>query len=114
MKAVCRVAASFSSDTTPTAYLRRVRLDRAHEHLTAARPGDGVTVSEVAAPLGLRRPPAGDAVVHHPAVPRSLLTGTGVAICGASAIAVVGVGQPVVGGARSTGLAGSTWHTSFR
>ena len=47
-------------------------------------------------------------------VPRSLLIGTGVAICGASAIAVVGVGQPVVGGARSTGLAGSTWHTSFR
>jgi AraC-like DNA-binding protein len=33
---------------TPTQYLRRVRLIRAHEQLRAAMPGDGTTVTEVA------------------------------------------------------------------
>lgn len=39
-------------DTTPMAYLRRVRLDRAHIDLQQARPGDGTTVSAVAARWG--------------------------------------------------------------
>jgi AraC-like DNA-binding protein len=39
-------------DTTPMAYLRRVRLDRAHVDLAQARPGDGTTVSAVAARWG--------------------------------------------------------------
>lgn len=43
-------------DTTPTAYLRRVRLERAHEQLMAARPGDGATVTEVAARCGFADP----------------------------------------------------------
>jgi AraC-like DNA-binding protein len=43
-------------DITPTAYLRRVRLARAHEELTAAQPGDGTTVAAVAARWGYARP----------------------------------------------------------
>ncbi len=43
-------------DTTPTAYLRRVRLTRAHEDLLAAQPGDGTTVAAVAARWGYARP----------------------------------------------------------
>ncbi|HEY2298606.1 MAG TPA: helix-turn-helix transcriptional regulator [Jatrophihabitans sp.] len=39
-------------DTTPMAYLRRVRLDRAHVDLVQARPGDGATVSAIAARWG--------------------------------------------------------------
>ncbi|WP_412742510.1 helix-turn-helix transcriptional regulator [Krasilnikovia sp. MM14-A1004] len=39
-------------DTTPAAYLRRVRLARAHEELIAADLGDGVTVTDVAARWG--------------------------------------------------------------
>jgi AraC-like DNA-binding protein len=39
-------------DTTPTAYLRGVRLAQAHQELRAAGPGDGVTVTEVAARWG--------------------------------------------------------------
>jgi len=35
-------------DTTPTAYLRRARLARAHADLTRASPGDGLTVTAVA------------------------------------------------------------------
>lgn len=35
-------------DSSPVAYLRSVRLDRAHAALEAARPGDGQTVSAVA------------------------------------------------------------------
>ena len=35
-------------DTTPTAYLRRVRLDRAHQDLTQASADDGTTVTAVA------------------------------------------------------------------
>jgi transcriptional regulator GlxA family with amidase domain len=35
-------------DTTPTAYLRKVRLRHAHEQLRAASPRDGVTVTEIA------------------------------------------------------------------
>lgn len=43
-------------DTTPTAYLRRVRLDRAHHQLKAASPGDGTTVTAVAARWGYASP----------------------------------------------------------
>jgi AraC-like DNA-binding protein len=43
-------------DTTPSAYLRRVRLDHAHQQLCAASPGDGVTVTEVAARWGFASP----------------------------------------------------------
>jgi transcriptional regulator GlxA family with amidase domain len=39
-------------DTTPTAYLRRVRLTHAHAELRNAIPGDGVTVTGVAARWG--------------------------------------------------------------
>jgi transcriptional regulator GlxA family with amidase domain len=39
-------------DTTPTAYLRRVRLEQAHRQLRDATPGDGITVAEVAARWG--------------------------------------------------------------
>jgi AraC-like DNA-binding protein len=39
-------------DTTPLQYLRRVRLDRAHNELRAANPGDGNTVIHVAARWG--------------------------------------------------------------
>ncbi|GAB1693144.1 helix-turn-helix transcriptional regulator [Krasilnikovia sp. M28-CT-15] len=35
-------------DTTPTAYLRRVRLDRAHQQLRDASPGGPHTVGDVA------------------------------------------------------------------
>jgi AraC-like DNA-binding protein len=43
-------------DTTPTAYLRRVRLDHAHRELLAANPGDGVTVTEIAYRWGFASP----------------------------------------------------------
>ncbi|GAB1692554.1 helix-turn-helix transcriptional regulator [Krasilnikovia sp. M28-CT-15] len=43
-------------DTTPTAYLRRVRLDRAHQQLLAAQPGDGTTITTVAAQWGFPNP----------------------------------------------------------
>jgi len=43
-------------DTTPSAYLRRVRLDHAHQQLSAASPGDGVTVTEIAARWGFASP----------------------------------------------------------
>jgi AraC-like DNA-binding protein len=39
-------------DTTPTAYLRMLRLGRAHEQLLAADPADGTTVRQVAARWG--------------------------------------------------------------
>ncbi|GAB1691281.1 helix-turn-helix domain-containing protein [Krasilnikovia sp. M28-CT-15] len=39
-------------DTTPLAYLRRVRLARAHDQLLAAQPGDGTTVAAVAVRWG--------------------------------------------------------------
>ncbi|MDV3220301.1 helix-turn-helix transcriptional regulator [Intrasporangium sp.] len=39
-------------DTTPMAYLRRVRLARVHEELELAGPDDGVTVTEVASKWG--------------------------------------------------------------
>ncbi|MGY1701696.1 helix-turn-helix transcriptional regulator [Geodermatophilus sp. SYSU D00766] len=39
-------------NTTPTAYLRRVRLAQAHRQLRDATPGDGVTVTAVAARWG--------------------------------------------------------------
>lgn len=42
-------------DTTPMRYLRRVRLDRAHDELLAAAPGD-TTVTAVAARWGYARP----------------------------------------------------------
>lgn len=40
-------------DTTPMAYLRRVRLSRVHDELLAADPDGSVTVTEVAARWGL-------------------------------------------------------------
>jgi AraC-like DNA-binding protein len=43
-------------DTTPTAYLRRVRLDAAHRELLDAIPGDGLTVTEVAYRWGFCSP----------------------------------------------------------
>jgi len=39
-------------ETTPLAYLRSVRMDRAHRHLQGADPGDGVSVAAVAAKWG--------------------------------------------------------------
>ena len=43
-------------DTTPSAYLRRVRLEFAHQQLHAATPGDGVTVTEIATRWGFASP----------------------------------------------------------
>jgi AraC-like DNA-binding protein len=43
-------------DTTPMAYLRRVRLDRIHERLRDAHPGDGTTIANVAATWGFADP----------------------------------------------------------
>jgi AraC-like DNA-binding protein len=43
-------------DTTPTAHLRRVRLERAHEELCNATPDDGTTVTQVAARWGFPSP----------------------------------------------------------
>ncbi|BFU43302.1 helix-turn-helix domain-containing protein [Krasilnikovia sp. MM14-A1004] len=43
-------------DTTPTAYLRRVRLDHAHQQLQGAQPGDGTTIATVAAQWGYAHP----------------------------------------------------------
>jgi AraC-like DNA-binding protein len=43
-------------DTTPSAYLRRVRLDHAHRQLYTANPGDGVTVTEIATRWGFASP----------------------------------------------------------
>lgn len=43
-------------DTTPMAYLRRVRLDRAREDLRAATPGDGQTVTAIADRWGFAKP----------------------------------------------------------
>lgn len=45
-----------SMDTTPLAHLRTVRLDRAHEDLRAADPGDGTTVGSVALRWGFGHP----------------------------------------------------------
>jgi AraC-like DNA-binding protein len=43
-------------DTTPTGYLRQVRIDHAHHELAAAEPGDGTTVSAVARKWGWTSP----------------------------------------------------------
>jgi AraC-like DNA-binding protein len=43
-------------DTTPLAYLRRVRLGHAHDELKQASPGDGVTVAQGRLQVGLRHP----------------------------------------------------------
>ncbi|BFU43303.1 helix-turn-helix domain-containing protein [Krasilnikovia sp. MM14-A1004] len=43
-------------DTTATAYLRRARLQHAHEQLLAAQPGDGTTIAVVAARWGFPSP----------------------------------------------------------
>jgi len=43
-------------DTTPTAYLRRVRLDGAHRELLGGAPGDGLSVTEVAYRWGFSSP----------------------------------------------------------
>lgn len=42
--------------TTPIAYVRRVRLDHAHRELLAASPGDGTTVTTVAYRWGFSSP----------------------------------------------------------
>ena len=39
-------------DTTPLAYLRGVRMERAHRDLQGAEPGDGVSVATLAAKWG--------------------------------------------------------------
>ncbi|MBU2668950.1 AraC family transcriptional regulator [Actinoplanes bogorensis] len=44
------------ADTTPSGYLRRVRLQQARAQLRAARPGDGTTVAGVARRWGFVRP----------------------------------------------------------
>ena len=43
-------------DTTPTGYLRRVRLERAHRQLQAADPATGATVGEIARRWGWASP----------------------------------------------------------
>ena len=43
-------------DTTPMAYLRRVRLDRVRADLRTAGPGQGVTVTQIAARWGFADP----------------------------------------------------------
>lgn len=43
-------------DTTPTGYLRRVRLERAHRHGPAADPATGATVREIARRWGWASP----------------------------------------------------------
>ncbi len=43
-------------DTTPMAYLRRVRLDRAREQLRTAGPGQGATVTTIATRWGFASP----------------------------------------------------------
>ncbi len=40
--------------TSPMGYLRRVRLDHAHQDLTRSSPGDGLTVTAVAYRWGFR------------------------------------------------------------
>jgi AraC-like DNA-binding protein len=45
-------------DSTPTAYVRRVRLDRAHRELVDSDPADRDTVAVVAARWGFPRPTA--------------------------------------------------------
>jgi transcriptional regulator GlxA family with amidase domain len=42
-------------DLTPLAYLRRVRLHRAHRDLVAAEPGDGSTVGKIARRWGFAK-----------------------------------------------------------
>lgn len=43
-------------DTTPMAYLQRVRLEEAHDALRSATPGDGTTVSRTALDWGFTNP----------------------------------------------------------
>ncbi|MGQ4599754.1 helix-turn-helix domain-containing protein [Nocardia sp. R6R-6] len=43
-------------DTTPLGYLRRVRVERAHEDLSTSEPGDGQTVAAIAERWGFARP----------------------------------------------------------
>jgi transcriptional regulator GlxA family with amidase domain len=43
-------------DTTPTGYLRRVRLERAHRQLQAADPATGATVAEIGRQWGWGNP----------------------------------------------------------
>ncbi|WP_412751061.1 helix-turn-helix transcriptional regulator [Krasilnikovia sp. M28-CT-15] len=51
-----RLAFRRNLDTTPLAYLRRVRLDRAHQQLCGLMTGDGVTVAAIAARWGYADP----------------------------------------------------------
>ena len=51
-------------DTTPLAYLRRVRLHHAHQELAQASPGDGTTVTTVAYRWGFTSPSRFAATYH--------------------------------------------------
>jgi AraC-like DNA-binding protein len=52
-------------DTSPMAYLRRVRLERAHEQLRAGHPHDGTIISHVAARWGFADPSRFTALYRH-------------------------------------------------
>ncbi|MEV7175425.1 helix-turn-helix transcriptional regulator [Kitasatospora sp. NPDC093679] len=52
-------------DTTPTGYLRRVRLERAHRELVVADPATGTTVKQIAARWGFANPGNFAALHHH-------------------------------------------------
>jgi transcriptional regulator GlxA family with amidase domain len=43
-------------DTTPTAYMRAIRLQHAHRQLLDSSPGDGITVSRTAVDWGFANP----------------------------------------------------------
>jgi AraC-like DNA-binding protein len=43
-------------ETTPMAYLRRIRLDHTHQQLREAAPGDGATVAQIALDWGFPNP----------------------------------------------------------
>jgi transcriptional regulator GlxA family with amidase domain len=52
-------------DMTPMAYLRRVRLDRAHEQLHSASRSDGATITTIAARWGFADPSRFAALYRH-------------------------------------------------
>jgi transcriptional regulator GlxA family with amidase domain len=43
-------------DTTPTAYMRAIRLEHAHRQLVDSTPGDGITVTRTAVDWGFANP----------------------------------------------------------
>jgi AraC-like DNA-binding protein len=52
-------------DTTPMAFLRRVRLERTHEQLLATAPQDGTTIAQIAARWGFADPSRFSALYSH-------------------------------------------------